>query len=271
MKSFCISISEIAIITGDNTFKPKREYLIDFWKKNSKEDYENYKKITEFVKETDDDIIKKISNKNNIDISIDIAQCIKSGNTNDLNFLKKNIINKMDKLSETDKNNITKAITNVTNTKFGIRNEHDISNLYEAITGSKIIKDNKFTKKTIVEYNNVNIMIGGKIDGFNSENNTLIEIKNRMHKLFFTLREYEKIQIMSYLHLFGLEKGHLVEAHKKKDQTDINIIEVLYDTEYMNNIISKIIDFINFYLKFIIDHEFKINLLKNNNEINFCV
>ena len=29
-----LNISEIAIITGDNKFKSKREYLIDFWKKN---------------------------------------------------------------------------------------------------------------------------------------------------------------------------------------------------------------------------------------------
>ena len=48
-----INISEIAIITGDNKFKSKREYLIDFWKKNFKSDFEKYKKLTEFVKETD--------------------------------------------------------------------------------------------------------------------------------------------------------------------------------------------------------------------------
>ena len=54
-----INISEIAIITGDNTFKTKREYLIDFWKKNLKDDFNKYKEITNFVKETDDDIIKR--------------------------------------------------------------------------------------------------------------------------------------------------------------------------------------------------------------------
>jgi hypothetical protein len=76
-----INISEIAIITGDNTFQKKRDYLIDFWKKNSKEDFEKYQKITEFVKETDEDVIKKITLKNNIDILADLKLCIKSNNT----------------------------------------------------------------------------------------------------------------------------------------------------------------------------------------------
>ena len=40
--------------------------------------------------------------------------------------------------------------------------------------------------------------IGGKIDGL-TENNILIEIKNRMYRLFKTLRNYEKVQIFSYM------------------------------------------------------------------------
>jgi hypothetical protein len=98
-----INISEIAIITGDNTFQKKRDYLIDFWKKNFKDDFEKYQKITEFVKETDEDVIEKITSKNNIDILTDLKLCIKSNNTNDLNSVKNNILKKMDKLTEEEK------------------------------------------------------------------------------------------------------------------------------------------------------------------------
>ena len=35
-----INISQIAIITGDNPYQSKRDYLIDFWKKYDKNDYE---------------------------------------------------------------------------------------------------------------------------------------------------------------------------------------------------------------------------------------
>ena len=123
----------------------------------------------------------------------------------------------------------------------------------------------KYHKKIVYEdlENNISICIGGKIDGINKNNGSIIEVKNRMHKLFYTLREYEKVQIMCYMHIHNSNNGHLVEAHKKKDGTDINIIEVSYDNSYMNDIISKIYEFAKFYGKFIVNHEMKINLLKD--------
>ena len=264
-----LNISEIAIITGDNPYKSKREYVIDFWKKNAKDDFENYKKITEFIKETDEEIINKITLKNNINIANDLNQCVKTNNTNDLNNMRKNIMTKMDNLSEEDKKIITKSITNVTNTKFGIRNENDITKLYENMTGNIIIKDDKYCKIKIFESKLVNVFIGGKIDGINKDNGYIIEVKNRVNKLFYSLRDYEKVQIMCYMYLFKSQNGHLVEAHKKKDVTDINIIEVAFDEYYMNTILSKITLFVNFYCNFIIDHDAKINILKNKDEIQF--
>ena len=264
-----INISEIAIITGDNSFKPKRDYLIDFWKKNLKDDFNKYKELTSFIKETDDDIIKKISNSNNIDLSSELKKCIKSNNTGDLNSLKTVIFEKIGNLKEDDKKEITKSISNLTNTKFGIKNEDDITKIYENMTGNKIIKDNKYHKIKLFSYDNLNIFIGGKIDGISTDSSTIIEVKNRIHKLFYQLRDYEKVQILSYMYLFSVKKGHLVEAHKKKDETNINIIEVLYDEEYMDYIINKIVIFIRFFSNFINNHESKISLLKNNNEIKF--
>ena len=74
---------------------------------------------------------------------------------------------------------------------------------------------------------------------------------------------------MSYIHLFNSSKGHLVEAHKKKNEIDINIIEVEYDEKFMKYIIHKIYIFIKFYYTFINDNDMKINLLKNDNDIDF--
>ena len=76
---------------------------------------------------------------------------------------------------------------------------------------------------------------------------------------------------MCYMYLFGSLKGHLVEAHKKKDNTEINIIEVDFDKSYMQNILNKIIIFIEYFIKFINNHEMKINLLTKNDEIDFLI
>ena len=269
MTELVLNISEIAIITGDNPYKTKREYLIDFWKKNVKDDYTKYKKETEFIKETDEDVIFKIASKNNIDIAQELKKCALSKNTCDLNNLKKDILGKIDKLPENEKKEITKSISNVTNTKYGIKNENDVTKLYEIKTGQTIMKDNKYHKIKILENDNYIVLIGGKIDGINNETKNIIEVKNRVNKLFFELREYEKVQIMCYMYLFESTKGHLVEAHKKKNGTEINIIEVDFDIKYMKNILNKITIFIEFFIKFMSNHEMKINLLTKNDEIDF--
>jgi len=262
--NICINISEIAIITGDNIFKTKREYLIDFWKKNFKEDFMKYKEITKFTKENDNEIINRITKDNNIDISKELKDCVKSNNTENLNSVKNIILSKLENIKDEDKKEITKSITNLTNTKFGIKNEDDITKIYENISGNKIIKDNKYHKIKLIEYNNFNIYIGGKIDGIYEDTTAIIEVKNRIHKLFYELRDYEKVQIISYMYLFSVNKGYLVEAHKKQDETNINIIEVLYDKKYMDIIINKITEFAKFIDTFIFNHELKISLLTNN-------
>lgn len=75
------------------------------------------------------------------------------------------------------------------------------------MTGNTIIKDNKYHKSMIYQTDIFSIFIGGKIDGFNNEDGSVIEIKNRVNKLFYNLRNYEKVQIMCYLHLFNSKKA----------------------------------------------------------------
>ena len=264
-----INISDVAIITGDNTFKTKREYLIDFWKKHFTNDFDKYKKSVNYVKETDNDIITKITLKNSINIMDELKECNSTTNVSDLNIIKNEITKKISHLSENEKIEITKSVSNITNTKFGIRHENDISKLYEEKSGNTIIKDNKYHKTLILTHDNFNIFIGGKIDGYNEKHNTLIEVKNRMHKLFYTLRNYENVQIMCYMHLFKTKYGHLVEALKKKDNTEINIIEVSYNEDYMKEIINKILNFIIYFINFIYDNDAKIKILQNDDEIDF--
>ena len=267
--NFLINISQIAIITGDNPYKSKREYLIEYWEKYDKNDYLKFKNKTNFIKETDNDVINNISSKNNINIKEELNKCSNSNNINDFQNNKKELLNKIELLPENEKKEITKSINNVTNTNFGTNNENDIFKIYENMSGLQFIKDNIYRKYRIIDTIDICVFIGGKIDGINKEKDTIIEIKNRVNKLFYSLREYEKVQIMCYMHIFNIKKSHLVEAFKKKFNAEINIIEVKYDESYMNNIICKIYNFCLFFKNFMTDNELKIKILNSTNEINF--
>ena len=53
-------------------------------------------------------------------------------------------------------------------------------------------------------------MLGGKVDGLLLPENTVIEIKNRVNRLFFKLRDYEKVQYFLYL-LIEIQYLHHLE------------------------------------------------------------
>ena len=268
---YIISISYIAIITGDNIYQTKRDFLIKYWKQNDKDDFNTYCEITKYSIKNDYEKINEISKKNNINIQSELTKCLKSNDIQELTKKKEEILSKVKDLSEKDKKAIQESILNVSHTNFGIKNETDVLKIYQKHTNTNIVKDDKYRKKIIYvsPENNYNISIGGKIDGINVDDGSIIEIKNRMNKLFKELRSYEKVQLMSYLYLFNAQKGFLVEALKKKDATDINIIECAFDNEYMQTILSDIKRFIDFYRSFMKNHKMKLELLQNEDEIDF--
>lgn len=264
-KSILINISDISIISGDNPYKSKKDYLLELYHKYF--DVDDYSK--KFIKETDSQIIEKISVKHNIDLTCDLKKSSESRNTNELLCAKNDLLSKINDLSIEDKKVITKSLNNITNTTFGTNNEHDIALIYNNMTGHELIKDNKYKKKCLIQSDNFAFYIGGRIDGFNQNNGSIIEIKNRVHKLFYTLRNYEKTQLMCYLYLFGATNGQLVEAHKKKESTEINIIDMPYDEIYMEKIMNNLLGFINYFIKFVENEDFRKMILESINEINF--
>ena len=56
--------------------------------------------------------------------------------------------------------------------------------------------------------------VGGKIDAIDDERTLLIEIKNRVNRLFYRVPFYEQVQVQAYLELLDLDRGVLVECLK---------------------------------------------------------
>ena len=100
-------------------------------------------------------------------------------------------------------------------------------------------------------YNDTNWYLGGRIDGI-TKDNTIVEVKNRMYRLFYKVRDYENVQIHSYMYLLKTQKSHLVEFLNKSKNKKINVVEIDYNKNYWENkILPKIISFIYFFESFI--------------------
>jgi len=82
------------------------------------------------------------------------------------------------------------------------------------------------------------INIRGKVDGISGER--IIEAKNRNKYLFMKLRGYERVQLETYMFLTGMQKSTLVEYYNETS----NEIEYDHDESYWNECSSKVINFI---------------------------
>ncbi len=270
MKSIFIFASDLAVIVGVNRYQSLSDIILKIWQRYYKIDYqdtvnklEKSKEIKFIPKKTSKENIEKICKKNNIDISNKIKECLAVKDTG--NLLKKRTaiikeFNQMDMKKE-DKEELRKNLVSLTNTNFGISHEKNAIDVYMSQEKKNIITTNNFVKKILNQKSEEVWYIGGRIDGI-TDDNILIEVKNRIYKLFYTMREYERPQIQAYLQILGLEKGHLVECIKKRDGTQINIVEEKIDHEYWEEfLMPRIMIFIKLFRFFLKDINLKTVLL----------
>lgn len=277
-----ISASELAILTGHNTYKTKHELYVKYWKKYWPEDFKN---ILQKVKlsnkkcklpETPSECMTRIARENNIDKKKinEIFNASKEKNTQKMNFKKKGALDSMLKqIPKEQRQELTKSVNSVAFTNFGTRNENDGVKVFESITSNNVELTNKYYNEElfiIEDLNRTDIWsIRGKIDGIftdkNNNNRVILEIKNRVRGLFKLLRDYEKVQCYAYMFILGLNCVQLAECFKSEDNIEMNIIEINWDQEFWNNQIQdRLSIFIDDFYDFLKDEKRKILSISSN-------
>lgn len=206
-KKIILKASEVAACIGKNQFKRPQEVLDDMWKKYSpetfkgktKDDYameaiEADQKASEIFKE-----VEKASPKNSSDvmkIMDEVSLRLKVASS----------------LQLRDFYSVKDFFRKTLFTNFGTKNESktadaDSANLYE---------DDTFYKYKVCEIEGTTYEIVGRIDRFeicDYNQKILVEIKNRTRCLFNTVKEYEAIQVQTYLQMVKLNMARLIEQH----------------------------------------------------------
>ena len=258
--NICIYASELAVITGHNQYKDLAEIMVKLWQKNFPKDYESIISEAGVKVESPDEYIQRISKENNINIKEKMRACLGSTDVADMNQVKKEILRKFDTIPEKDRKLVRDCITEKTNTNFGTKHENSGVAKYMEEYGDNVNTVATFFKRHLFKTEH-NWFVGGKIDGINDDK-VLIEVKNRMNRLFYKLRDYEKVQIYAYMYILELEKAKLVECYKKKDSCTINVIDVEFDQMFWDEeISSKVEEFIVNFEQFLGSKEKKLELV----------
>ena len=163
-------------------------------------------------------------------------------------------------ISKELKQTVKETVRGSTNTNYGIKNENKGTIEYTRITGNPVMEYNKFVKMPLFNDESIelSVILGGRVDGVLLDHtgkiSRVIEVKNRTARLFYSLRDYEKVQTMIYMKLFNLNELDLIEILKKKDDTiESNIINIPFDNEFWeeqiyNRIKIYIADFLQTYI-----------------------
>ena len=148
-----ISASELAVITGHNTYRDKSELYVKYWKKHWKSDYERILSSIESgdkkakLPETSSETVQRIARENNISASelSNLYMASREKDTGKMRATKAAVLNSvLSQLPESQKKDFTKAANSVAFTGFGTRNETNAVKIYEGITGNKVDTLNKY-------------------------------------------------------------------------------------------------------------------------------
>ena len=164
------------------------------------------------------------------------------------------------------------AIRKTTYTTYGNAQESKVFDYIRGTLGIDVVEDPSFYKSQAGvienEYGTFPWFIGGKIDGITKDRKTLVEIKNRVNRLFRIIPQYESIQVQMYLQLLGLDKAILVECLKTKERSvlheDVNVISVNRDSvNWESDIAPRLEGFVDFVIRLIHDEELQNKYLKS--------
>jgi hypothetical protein len=277
--------SDLSAVTGHNPYKQKCDIILKYWKKHFKDDYLNTKElmkqgnIDEKIEETQMQCIERISKENNLDIKAvkkQLYKCLHSKNTNSLQTEKDTLISDvLKKLPEKQKTEFKESINHITNTQFGIRNEKNGVEIYKQQTGNNVEKSAKYHKEELFIINNeldgcMDIWtVGGKVDGIvtvKADNTTkILEIKNRVSRLFGIVKDYEKVQCYAYMYSLDIPRIDLAETLKSNKNSDMNIFELEFDEDFwQTEIVDNINNFVDDFYEFLNSPKRKIELLKSD-------
>ena len=121
-------------------------------------------------------------------------------------------------LPEEDRKLVEDVLKRNLYTTYGNTHEHRVLAYVRDTLGIKCKEDPTFYKRLqgtcVGPWGSFQWFVGGKIDAISEDRALLLEIKNRVNRLFYRVPFYEAVQVQAYLHLLDIERGVLVECLK---------------------------------------------------------
>lgn len=240
MKPLVIQSSELAACIGRNQYQSRPDMLLKYMKANFPHAYAEHSKKT--GQKTRDDQAKEVkrrigeensqalkqmclevhkavkdaSSSSNVTYSEGIQSAVASVNAS---------IAKVQLLNDDEKKILADDMKKSMYTRVGTQRETFVASSLQNAVFERGYHKRFWTYAYTPEGEQVEIMIGGKVDAFQVDPETgeksVVEIKNRMNRLFNRLVDYEYVQVMAYMYIHNLTNAKLVERYQDQEKTHV--------------------------------------------------
>lgn len=243
MPAVFIHASDVAACIGKHPYQPQCDVILKYIKRLYPQRYQQLLQESNIIDENE--TLRNAMTKIGSDLceSIESITHVSDGHEDTPCTLKDrlNVVieacNNADKLVNEEKRVLIDHCRSAAYTSFGTRQEANVSDVIEkaSILGQnvKFIRgDGTYQKRYICSIGKVHVYVGGRIDAATGDGR-IVEIKNRVNRLFGKMVEYERIQVMSYMYIYGVSSGVLVERFND----DVLTHDVEFDSAFWNEVV----------------------------------
>lgn len=232
-----IPASEVAAAVGRNPYKPASEVFNQLWSRWSPETFSGTTRIDELLEAFE---------KLDVDTQelMDKAATYKASDAVDAVSTLRNatsIIQKSKEIEAEDKEKVIELLKTQISTGHGIRTEDKVVKKVEVDQGITLQQDVELYSVPLLDFGEEieggkEFVIRGKIDRLQQDEDgelVLVEVKSRMKRLFYEVRDYEYVQVQAYFQMlpYQIRRAKLIEQYM--DETNTMLIE--RDDDFWHN------------------------------------
>jgi hypothetical protein len=251
----CVYASNLAACIGMNRYKGAHEAMEDMWQKLDASGFRAA--FARNARQTKKDALDAAL-KTNVKVIEAVAGALQADNASSSETVgvtdRVNAIIDEQKLAPETTKLIKEHTQSRVFTKYG-SNREDV--VYEELRrqGLDIQKNPAFLKKQMGRIGDDVWYLGGKIDAMTKDRTRVVEIKNRVRRLFGTVVEYEHVQLQSYMQLLNVQHASLAECFTPKDLVmQINVMNIDRDDAWWESVIMpKLTKFVTLVLELVDD------------------
>lgn len=263
--SVILYASQIAACIGYNRHKKPWEAMESMWERVSPETYRDALRRTGST--TEAEMIEAMIQENTIVAEIIQASEAESRDSEDV-ATKYDAACTMIKhlnLSDDDQMIVDATVKRNLYTNYGTSSEHKALTKIQEHLGIEANPDDMFYKMQVGTVDGVGVYVGGKIDAITADRKLVVEIKNRIRRLFHKVPFYEVIQLQTYLHLLQVERGMIVEClNATQEDVSMNIVPVSRDSHMWNHVlVPKMREYARVFIELLTSTEFQDQFLSS--------